>query len=136
MKRPARKAFILLVGAVVMLIAGCAGQQASPSVKQSRVIAAENIELKKQLEQQSREIETLKAQHSEQIKKQASSLAACQQEKETWKKKAQQNIRNQVQGVLDAVMEDNTRLREENKELKTQIEQLQKEPEQGQDVQK
>ena len=136
MKRPARKAFVLLVGVGMVLIAGCGGQQASPSVKQSRAIAAENIELKKQLEQRNKEIETLKAQHSEEIKKQTSSLAACQQEKETWKNKAQQNIRDQVKGVLDAVMEDNTRLREENKELKTQIEQLQKKATQGQDVQK
>jgi len=120
----------------MVLIAGCGGQQASPSVKQSRAIAAENIELKKQLEQQSREIETLKAQHSEQIKKQADLLETCRQEKETWKNKAQQNIRDQVKGVLDAVMEDNTRLREENKELKTQIEQLQKEAEQNKDPNK
>ena len=136
MKRPGWKALVLFIGVGVVLIAGCAGQQAPPSVKQSRTLAAENIELKKQLEQQSREIETLKAQHSEQIKKQADLLETCRQEKETWKNKAQQNIRDQVKGVLDAVMEDNTRLREENKELKAQIEELQKEPTQGQNVQK
>jgi len=136
MKRPARKAFVLLVGVGVVLIAGCGGQQAPPSAKQSRVIAAENLELRKQLQQSNKEIEALKAQHSEEIKKQASSLAACQQEKETWKKKAQQNIRDQVKGVLDAVMEENTRLREENKELKAQSEELQKKATQGQDVQK
>jgi len=136
MKRPARKAFLLLVGVAVILIVGCAGQQAAPSVKQSRAIAAENIELKKQLQQSSKEIETLKAQHSEETKKQARLLEACQQEKESWKNRAQQNIRDQVKSVLDAVMEDNTRLREENKELKAQIEELQQKATQEQGVQK
>ncbi len=136
MKRPGRKALVLFIGVGVVLIAGCGGQQAPPNIKQSRAVAAENIELKKQLEQRSKEIETLKAQHSEEIKKQAELLETCRQEKETWKNKAQQNIRDQVKGVLDAVMEDNTRLREENKELKAQIEQLQKKATQEQDVQK
>ena len=41
------------------------------------------------------------------------------------KKKSQQNVREQVKGVLDAVMKDNTKLREENEKLKAQIEELQ-----------
>jgi gas vesicle protein len=136
MKRPARKAFVLLISIGMVLIAGCAGQQAPPNVKQSRTLAAENIELKKQLQQCNKEIETLKAQHSEETKKQARLLEACQQEKETWKNKAQQNIRDQVQGVLDPVMAEYEKIREENSELKAQIEKLQKESTQSQDVQK
>ena len=136
MKGPGRKAFVLLVGAAVMLIGGCGGQQAPPSVKQSRAIAAENIELKKQLEQRTKEIETLREQYSEQLDKQEKLLAACQQEKETWKKKAQQNIRDQVKGVLDPVMEENLKLREENKELKAQIEELRNQPQQSKDAEK
>jgi hypothetical protein len=126
MKGPARKAFVLVIGATVMLIGGCGGQQEPPNVKKSRVIAAENMELRKQLEQRSKEIETLKERNSEEIKKQEELLAACQQEKETWKKKAQQNIRDQVKGVLDPVMEEISKLREENKRLQAQIEELQK----------
>lgn len=136
MKGPGRKVFILLVAAAVMLIGGCGGQQAPPNVKQSRAIAAENIELKKQVEQRTKEIETLKELHSEQLDKQEKLLAACQQEKETWKKKAQQNIRDQVKGVLDAVMEENLKLREENKELKAQIEELRNRPQQSKDAEK
>ena len=136
MKGPARKAFVLVVGAAMMLIGGCGGQQEPPSVKKSRAIAAENIELRKQFEQRSKEIETLKEQHSEQFDTQAKLLAACHQEKETWKKKAQQNIRDQVKGVLDTVMEENVKLREENKDLKAQIEELQKETAPGNSTEK
>jgi DNA repair exonuclease SbcCD ATPase subunit len=136
MKGPARKAFVLVIGATVMLIGGCGGQQEPPNVKKSRVIAAENMELRKQLEQRSKEIETLKERNSEEIKKQEELLAACQQEKETWKKKAQQNIRDQVKGVLDPVMEEISKLREENKRLQAQIEELQKQTAPGNSTEK
>ncbi|MHC4509653.1 MAG: hypothetical protein ACYTAO_11950 [Planctomycetota bacterium] len=127
MKGPAQKIFVLVVGVAVMLIGGCGGQE-PPSVKKSRAIAAENIELRKQLEQRGEEIEKLKARHGEEVKKQQNLLEKCEQEKQTWKTKAQQNIREQVKGVLDAVVEENVRLREENQALKAQIEELQKEP--------
>ena len=126
MINPARKASALVAGLVVMVIAGC-GQQEPPSVKKSRAIAAENMELRRQLERREREIERLKAQHEKETKKQEKLLAQCQQEKDAWKTKAQQNIRSQVGPVLDAVMNEAARLREENTTLKAQIEALQKE---------
>ena len=124
MKRPATKIFVLTVCVVVMLIAGC-GNQKPPSVKKSRLIAVENMRLTKELEQRNREIESIKELHNKEIKKQEKLLAKCVQEKEGWKKKARQNVRNQVKGVLDAVMEQNVKLREENEKLKAQIEKLQ-----------
>ncbi|UCC96393.1 MAG: hypothetical protein JSW66_11160, partial [Phycisphaerales bacterium] len=110
MKGPARKTFVFAVAVAVVLIGGCGAQEPS-SVKQGRALAAENIELRKQLEQRSEEIEKLKARHGEEIRKQQSLLDECEQEKQTWKTKAQQNIRDQVKGVLDAVVEENARLR-------------------------
>lgn len=124
MKGPAREVFILVVSIAVMLIGGCAGQE-PPSVKKSRTIAAENIELRKELAQSSKEIEKLKEQHSKEIDEQKKLLQTCRQEKEAWKKKSRQNIRSQVKGVLDTVLEENKKLREENNKLKAQIEELQ-----------
>lgn len=124
MKGPAREVFVLVVSVAVMLIGGCAGQE-PPSVKKSRTIAAENIELRKELAQSSKEIEKLKEQHSEELKKQEKLLQTCLQEKEDWKNKSRQNIRSQVKGVLDTVLEENVKLRQENKQLKAQIEELQ-----------
>ena len=126
MKRPAREAFVLVVIVAVMLIGGCGGQNEPPDVKKSRVIAAENIELKKQLAQNSKEIEKLKDQHGEELDEQKELLAECLQEKEAWQNKSRQNIRSQVKGVLDTVLEENKKLREENTRLKSQIEELQK----------
>ena len=123
MKKPARDIFVLAVCVVVMLIAGC-GNQEPPSVKKSRLIAVENMRLKKELGQRSREIERLKELHNKEIKQQEKLLAECVQEKESWKQKARQNVRNQVKGVVDAVMEQNAKLRDENEKLKAQIEKL------------
>jgi hypothetical protein len=103
---------------------GCAGQE-PPNVKKSRAVAAENIELRKQLEQRREEIRKLEALYSEEVEKLQNLFNECEQEQQTWKRKAQQNIRDQVKGVLDVVVEENVRLREENQALKAQIEELQ-----------
>ena len=122
MKRPVQKALVLAVG-VVVLIAGC-GAPEPPSVKKSRLIAAENRQLREELEQRSKEIEKLKERHDREMKEQEEVLAKCLEEKETWKKKSQESIRDQVKGVLDVVVEENAKLREENEGLKAQIEEL------------
>jgi len=128
MKRPASKAFVLVVVVAVMLIGGCGGQNEPPGVKKSKAIAAENIALKKQLAQSSKEIEKLKVQHGRELDEQKKLLQTCQQEKEVLNEKSRQNIRSQVKGVLDTVLEENEKLRDENTRLKAQIEELQKQP--------
>jgi regulator of replication initiation timing len=134
MKKPDLQAFVLIVVFAVMLTVGCGPQSTGllteepPSVKKSRTIAAENIELRKQLAQSSKEIEKLKDQSGKEIDEQKKLLAECLQDKEALKKKSRQNIRNQVKGVLDTVLEENKKLREENAKLKARIEALQKQP--------
>jgi hypothetical protein len=124
MKKAVRKGFVLAVSVVViMLVAGCQEQEL-PSAKKSRLIAAENMQLKKELERHSSDIEGLTDLHNREIEKQEKLLAKCLEEKETWKEKSRQNIRNQVNGVVDALMEQNAELRRENEKLKAQIEEL------------
>ncbi len=122
MKKPARKIFVLAVG-VVISIAGC-GQPEPPSEKMSRLISVENTRLNKELELRNSQIERLTRLHNKESKKQVKLLVECVKEKESWKQKAQQNVRNQVQGVFDSVMEQNAKRREENEKLKAQIEKL------------
>jgi hypothetical protein len=127
-------ALVLLCICALMLTGGC-GQPETPSVKKSRVIAAENIELRKELDRRNKEIEMLKAQYREKTNEQKEQLQKCLQENEALKEKSRQNVRDQVKGVLDTVLEENKKLREstgrlttENSKLKAQIEELQKQP--------
>lgn len=123
MKRAAQKIFVLAVGVAVISIAGC-GQPELPSEKMSRLISVENTRLKKELELRNCQIERLTRLRNKESKKQVKLLAECMQEKKNWQQKAQQNVRNQVKGVFDSVMEQNAKLREENEKLKAQIEKL------------
>ena len=123
MNGPFFKASVIIIAIAVMLTTGC-GPQEPPSVKKSRTIAAENIGLKKQLAKSNKEIEILKAQHRKKIGEQKEQLQKCLQEKETLREKSRQNIRKQVKGVLDTVLEENRKLREQNAKLKAQIEEL------------
>jgi hypothetical protein len=120
-------ALVLLCSCALVLTAGC-GPQQPPNVKKARAIAAENIELRKELDLRNKEIETLKAQHGKELEEQKKLLADCLKEKEALQNKSRQNVRDQVKGVLDTVLEENTKLREENAKLKAQIEELQKQP--------
>jgi hypothetical protein len=116
---------LLLWICAIVLTAGC-GPQQPPNVKKARAIAAENIELRKELERRDNQLKTLKEQYGEELEAQKKRLKTCLQEKEELKEKSRQNIRDQVKGVLDPVLEDNRKLREENTKLKAQIEELQK----------
>jgi hypothetical protein len=121
---------VLLCTCVLTLTTGC-GQQSTgsiteepPSVKKARAIAAENIELKKEIDRLSKELEILKEHHYTEINEQKDLLQICLQEKDALKKKSRQNIRDQVKGVFDTILEENKKLREENSKLKAQIEEL------------
>ena len=118
-----RNIFVLTIGVVVVFAAGCAEQQ-PPTFKEGRAIAAENIALNKEVDRLNNQIDELKKQHEQERKRQEEALFKMTEEKETWRMKSQTNIREQVKGVLDAVLESNEKLREENKQLKAQIEKL------------
>lgn len=120
MKKPARKTIFLIISIAVTMTVGC-GPQEPPSVKKCRTIIAENIELKKELAKSNKEIEILTEDYSKEIKEQKKRLQTCLREKEELKEKSRQNVRDQVKGVLDTVLEENQKLRDENAKLKAQI---------------
>ena len=128
MKRTVQNAVILAIGAifVISLFAGCQEQQATDA-KKGRLVAAENIGLKKELDRRDREIERLKGLHSKEIKRQEELAAKCLEEKGLLQKRVDENIKAQVSEVLTAVMEENSKLHDEIEGLKTQVQKLQAE---------
>jgi gas vesicle protein len=139
MKGMVRKMFVLAVGTIlVVLMAGCqeSATGGPTDAKKSRLIAAENIELKKQLTRCDKQIEKLKEQHSKEIKRQEELLAKCQKEKEVWQKKSDENIKEQTSEISTAIIELDAKLQEENESLKAQIAKLKTELAKGQQGEK
>ncbi|MHC4499248.1 MAG: hypothetical protein ACYS9T_03840 [Planctomycetota bacterium] len=125
MRRLARKTYLLAVSIVVgiILITGCQEQNlpdAAPSEKMSRLIAAENMDLKKQIEEQEKV-------HAKEMQKQEKLLDRCLTDKKALEKRTKKEIERQVNEIVSVVIAKNAELRQENKSLKAQIDELKRE---------
>ena len=132
MKTLVWKYFILVVGIVIVLIAGCA-QQEPVSVRMSRVVAAENLKLKEDLRNSDWEIKRLKEVHQQQVEKLEKIIEEYKEKIRTWQEESRRNIRKQVEDVLDNVLARNDELqkeiealKEDNKKLRTELEEHKK----------
>ena len=125
MKKTAWKPLFILIGLGILFIAGC-GEKEPPSVKQSRAIAAENIHLEKELDRRDARIENLEEQYKKELDKLRKQLRECERQRDEWKMKSKQNVREQAKSLVDPLMEEITRLREANRELTAQLEELKK----------
>lgn len=94
--------------AFIALIAGCAEKNLS-NTKKHKLIAVENMQLKKQLEQRDKEIE-----------KQKKLLDKCLRGKKALQEKPQE----EGESLTKFLFEENLRLDKENKSLKAQVQQL------------
>ena len=121
MKVISYKYLVLIVSVISVILFGCSESQTN-NEKRNRVIAAENMKLKSDLEQQDQEIAKLKESYDEELEEQVKLLAELQRQVNALQEKSKQNFRNQVDGVVDTVIEENTKLRKENEDLKNRIE--------------
>jgi len=114
-----RKTLILAlaVGCAFGWGSGCR-QEAAPEARQARLIAAESVQLRKQLADCEAETEKLEARHAREIERQQEQLAACQKRVETLEKDLQDGIAQRVDSVMTALMAENARLRKEIETLK------------------
>ena len=126
MKKLVNEAFVLGIVVIAILITGC-GQPEPLSVKMSRVIAAENMQLKDDLRKSDWEIENLKELHREQVEKLEEIITEYQGKIKILEEKSRQNIRQQAKDILDVVLEQNAELRKEIEALKVDNEKLKKE---------
>ena len=129
MKELVLKHFILIIGIIIVLTAGCV-QQDPMSVKMSRIVAAENLKLKEDLRQRDLEIESLNEIHQQQIDKLEKTIAEYKEKVRTWQEESRQNVRKQVEDVVDNLVARNSILQREIEALKEENKRLQKELEQ------
>ena len=135
MRKPVRKAIILVFAAALISAAGCQEAQ-TPSGKKSRLVAAENIELKKQLAQRDRQIEDMKAQYTVRLKLEEKKLADCQKKTADCREELKVGIDTKVNEVLAAAVEESAKLRMENAALKAEIAELKAGSEQPEEPEK
>lgn len=123
----------------IMLIGGCEEEEkisdtmtdAPPDAKRTRLIAVENVQLKKQIEKMTAlhasQMERQKKLHTKELEGLQQRLDTCLQEKEVLDEMSKKGVEEYMQNVLGPISEENTKLREEIETLKVQIEKLTKE---------
>jgi len=95
-------------------IAGCEEANLT-NTKKNRLIASENIQLKKQL-----------ARCSEELAEQKQLAEECLREKKDFQKRANERSEEMLKILLENVNEETARLRQENEQLKSKVEGLEK----------
>ena len=138
MKESGHKTLVLAVGIIIsiLLIAGCEEEEklsntmpdTMPDMKRSRLIAAENAELQKQIEElkilHARQMERQKNRNAKDKDSQQKLLDNCRREKKGLEEMSKKGVEDYMQMVLGPLTDENTKLQEENKALKEQIEKL------------
>jgi hypothetical protein len=144
MKTTAHKTTVLVLGVLfaILFIAACQeGQSQTNTVsngqtsrlseveKMSKLVAAQNVDLKKQLKEQerlhARELQSHGALHDKQMKKQKTLLEKCRQQNKALEEVSRGTVESYMSGVLGPVVDENEKLRKENEALKVQVQNLQ-----------
>jgi uncharacterized protein YukE len=126
MKRTVWKEFILAVGSclIAMLIAGCEEQNLS-AVKENKLIAYENKQLKEQMAQREKEFGEQTAQLEKKIEEQNKLLEECRRGEKIPEGRFREELDAKVNEMMDIFGQTNMELSQENNELRTQVEELQ-----------
>lgn len=133
MKKLVPKMLVLAAGIVVggVLIAACEKEQNLSNPKKKRLIAAENIELKKQIEKQrdmyDQKIRRQRKLYDRKVGKQKELLDQCLQEKKALGELSRGGMEGFMDDVLGPVIDENTKLGKEIESLKARIEKLEEE---------
>jgi hypothetical protein len=144
MKRSARKTFVLAVGvlAVAVLTAGCQEEQSRTSTmsndqmsspsdaeRMSKLVAAENLDLKKKLAEQeqrhTREMQQQRAPLDKEIRNKQRLLDSCLQQKKSLEELSRDGVESYMSNIVGPLVDESQKLRKENDALKVQVQNLQ-----------
>lgn len=113
--------FVFLTALIVT--AGCQEAQ-TPNEKQSRLIAARNIELEKQIAAKDKEIENLKAQYAVRLGLEQKKLADCKKASAAFQEELKQDRAKEMDDMLVPTLNRLAELRDENEKLQARIKEL------------
>ncbi|MCX5644643.1 MAG: hypothetical protein NTZ17_08145 [Phycisphaerae bacterium] len=104
-----------------MVLTGCQQSQKAPSQQQARLLAAQDADLQKQLAARQAEIETLQQKHAKELRQRDLELLQGRARIDTLQRDLEKGINERVKSVTATVMDENAKLRQEVKQLKTEI---------------
>ena len=127
---------LVVCGVVLALLVGCEEQLTSETsnAKKSRVIAAENMELKKTVAQLDKELKTQRQQCEKKIQQKEEQLANCLAQKKTLEGDVNEKCEEVVNLFLQSMNEEITRLKQENESLKAEVTRLKAQGKEAQGV--
>lgn len=125
MRRQTYQVFVFVFMAGLICSSGCQEAQ-TPSEKQSRLIAAQNIELEKQLAARDKEIGNLKAQYSARLGLEQKKLADCKKDTANCREELKRDRSEDMDQMLIPTLNQLAELRDENVQLKAKIKELEK----------
>ncbi|MBN2020824.1 MAG: hypothetical protein JW749_11445 [Sedimentisphaerales bacterium] len=104
---------VVMVTLISLSVTGCQEEQVLQDEKTYRLIGAENIRLMGENEKLIGQINRL-----------SQALAKCEEEKQTYKHRAEVEIKENVEGILKAAMDQNVAQRDEIERLQAEIAKL------------
>jgi hypothetical protein len=144
MNTTARKTLVLVICVLVLtvMVAGCQDEQKQTNAvsndqmnrlaeveKMSKLIAAQNVDLKKQLEEQplahARELQAQRKRHEKEMKRQKTLLDRCMQQNESYEELSREGVESYMSNIAGPLVDENEKLRKENEALKVQVQDLQ-----------
>ena len=120
-----------LAGALVIVmvcacICGCQEQSLTPDTKKARLIASENIELKKELEQCRKDLAKEKELRQKDTQEAKAQAEKYQEQIQQLRGQSTEFLQQQVKSFVGALVEETAKLKEENDLLKQRIKELEK----------
>jgi regulator of replication initiation timing len=119
----------MMATVAMMFLTGCQQpQQEAPNQQQTRLLAAQNADLQKQLADRKAETETLQKKHAQELRQRDQELIKCKVRIDALQQDLKKGIDERVKSVTASVMDENAKLRQEVEQLKAQIDKLKAAP--------
>jgi preprotein translocase subunit SecF len=119
-------AAVLVIMIVCVCICGCEEQSLTPDSKKARLVAGENIELKKQLEQCRQDLAKEKELRGKDAQEAKARAEKYQEQIKQLQGQSTAYLQQQIESFVGALVEETAKVKAENDLLKERIKELEK----------
>ncbi len=116
----------LVIILVCVCVCGCREQSLTPDTKKARLIASENIELKRQLEQCRQDLAKEKELREKDAQEAKAQAEKYQEQIKQLQGQTTEYLQQQIESFVGALVEETAKLKAENDLLKERVKELEK----------